>query len=455
MKKIYYLKSSLFIAFSFLILLMASCKKDKPSETLAAPVISYTPATVSYIDETTITPLTPTNTGGAVSSYSINTPLPAGLLFDTTTGIISGTPTTLSSATTYKITATNATGSVTTSIVLTVNPVAPTGLGLYEADSSIYKVLIVAVSKIGTQTFDYGLVFDTGSGGMVIDASGILPASMITSSGFNFSGDSTVVNGITITNQVDSIEYGADSATFSTVYGNLAYAAITTGDQGENVVVKRLPFFIYYKAVDANGKTYGAHEFDVFGVNEEYDVTFANNAYITSPFVYFTPGAGLTRGFKMAALGATNFSYDGTYAPGVVSLGLTPTDVSSLSGFTMSQLYYYAGDGYAPIIPATITYGSKHFSTDVLFDTGTEPYSFIEDPTFNGNTTLLPVNTSVSVSTTSGFSLNYTTTATENLTYVENPNISGGNISIIGLEYFLNNEYMLNFDSHKLGLKVN
>ena len=135
-----------------------------------------------------------------------------------------------------------------------VTPVAtPTSLGLYETDSSIYKLLLIAVSNIGTQPVDYGLIYDTGSGGMVFDASGILPASMITSSGFNFTGDSTVVNGVTITSQTSIVEYGNDAASIDKVYGNLAYAPVTVGDQNGKIIIKRLPFFIYYKAVNASG----------------------------------------------------------------------------------------------------------------------------------------------------------------------------------------------------------
>ena len=80
----------------------------------------------------------------------------------------------------------------------------PTKFGLYEADSSIYKLVYTFVSKIGTKdvsSADYDLLFDTGSGGLVIDAHGIIPGSMISSTGISFSGDSTVVNGITIYNQ--------------------------------------------------------------------------------------------------------------------------------------------------------------------------------------------------------------------------------------------------------------
>jgi hypothetical protein len=334
----------------------------------------------------------------------------------------------------------------------------PTKFGLYEADSSIYKLLYTYVSKIGTldvTNSDYALIFDTGSGGLVIDATGILPSSMITSTGFNFTGDSTVVNGITIYNQKSTIEYGDDVSTTDKVYGNLAYASVTLGDENGNIVIKRLPFFLYYKAVDGSGNKYAAHEFDVLGVSPEYDATFANNAYITSPFSYFDPGTGLTKGFKMDAIGTNNFSLDGTYVPGVVTLGLTASDLSSSNGFIMHQLTYYPGDGYAPVIPVSLTYNNKSITTNAIFDTGTEPYSYIEDSSAADTTLLLPNNTKVSLSSTPGFSYSYTTSATDNITFVENPRVSQSNVSVISLEFFLNNEYIVDFTDHKLGLKNN
>lgn len=332
----------------------------------------------------------------------------------------------------------------------------PTKLGLYESDSSIYKLLFIGVPKIGTQTVNQYLIFDTGSGGMVIDGHEILPASMVSNTGFNFTGDSTVVNGITITNQTSTIEYGADNATTEKVYGNLAYASVTVGDQGGSITVKRLPFFLYYKGTDNAGKIENNGAFDIFGVNSEYDVTFANGAYVASPFSYFEPGTGLTKGFKMAALGTNNFSTKGTFVPNVLTLGLTSSDLSSSSGFTMHPLTVNSGYGYSVAISSGFTYGSKSVtSAFTVFDTGTEPYTYLEDKTAARNRVLLPSATAVSITTGSNFNFSYNTSTTDYLTYVENPASSGSDISIISLEYFLNNEYLLDYDNHKLGLKNN
>lgn len=89
---------------------------------IPAPSISYsTPDT--YVVGTAIIPDVPTNTGGA-GTYSADS-LPAGLSVDPTTGVISGTPTTVTANAFYTIRATNSTGVGTTQVEIAVNPVAP------------------------------------------------------------------------------------------------------------------------------------------------------------------------------------------------------------------------------------------------------------------------------------------------------------------------------------------
>jgi sugar lactone lactonase YvrE len=56
-----------------------------------------------------------------VGGYYLSAPLPAGLSFDNTTGIISGTPTAISPATNYTITAYNTSGSITATVSIAVN----------------------------------------------------------------------------------------------------------------------------------------------------------------------------------------------------------------------------------------------------------------------------------------------------------------------------------------------
>ena len=75
-----------------------------------------------YTKGTAISNNMPNSAGGVVETYTIDPALPAGLSFNTASGVISGTPSVLSTtATTYTVTATNSGGEDTVDIVITVN----------------------------------------------------------------------------------------------------------------------------------------------------------------------------------------------------------------------------------------------------------------------------------------------------------------------------------------------
>lgn len=85
-----------------------------------APIISY-PTPNIFFKGKTINPLAPTNTGGNIVSYAINTALPLGLTFNITTGVITGTPTAVTSTATYTVTTSNSSGSGSFDITITVD----------------------------------------------------------------------------------------------------------------------------------------------------------------------------------------------------------------------------------------------------------------------------------------------------------------------------------------------
>ncbi|MEY4278330.1 MAG: hypothetical protein RL377_334, partial [Bacteroidota bacterium] len=97
--------------------------------------LTYSSSSFTFIINTAITSIAaPTNTGGAVTSYSISPALPSGLLLNSVTGAITGTPTTVSAPTIYTITASNGFGSTTTTISITVNGFTLDKLGLTHAN---------------------------------------------------------------------------------------------------------------------------------------------------------------------------------------------------------------------------------------------------------------------------------------------------------------------------------
>jgi len=82
--------------------------------------LTYASNPASYTVGVAITPNTPSSSGGAASSYAVSPALPAGLTLNTTTGVITGTPTAAGTGT-YRVTASNAGGSTSVDLAITVS----------------------------------------------------------------------------------------------------------------------------------------------------------------------------------------------------------------------------------------------------------------------------------------------------------------------------------------------
>lgn len=86
---------------------------------LAAPAFTLSSSSETRTVNTAATGFTINSTGGDIASFAISA-TPPGMSFSTSTGALTGTPTTVASATAYTITATNASGSATRTFTLTV-----------------------------------------------------------------------------------------------------------------------------------------------------------------------------------------------------------------------------------------------------------------------------------------------------------------------------------------------
>ena len=103
--------------------------------------LAYSVNPAVYTMGMAITANTPSSGGGAVTSYSVSPSLPAGLSLNTSTGVISGTPTAVKATATYTVTAGNTAGTTTVGLVITVNAavVAPSGLA-YSVNPAVYTM---------------------------------------------------------------------------------------------------------------------------------------------------------------------------------------------------------------------------------------------------------------------------------------------------------------------------
>lgn len=272
---------------------------------------------------------------------------------------------------------------------------------------------------------------------------------MITTNGFVIPGDSVVVNGITITSQQAVISYGGVAGSISE-YGNLAYATVTIGDGNGNITTPRIPIFLYYKIIDNNNKQLSAHSADVFGVGP--GVMSPSLTKIGSPLSYFKLVNNVASGFRLSKLVTANFGNTATYTPNLLTIGLTPNDLNA-SSFVMHPLNYSALSGYLSNVAATLTYNGKNVAATMLFDTGTPSTHIIEDPAAATNTAALPANSPVSITTGQGFGYQYTTASNYNFTTVQNPSYSHDSRTIFSINFFIDNEFLIDYTNHRIGLK--
>ncbi len=141
--------------------------------------LSYTANAPTYTVGLPIAANTPTNSGGAVVSYSVSPNLPAGLSLSMTSGAISGTPSAAVAAASYTVTATNSGGSTTATLTITASAsllaTAPaTGLS-YSVPAPVYATGLpiapdgpaigpAGASYVITPTLPQGLSMDPATG---------------------------------------------------------------------------------------------------------------------------------------------------------------------------------------------------------------------------------------------------------------------------------------------------
>ena len=169
----------------------------------------YTRNTAAYTKGTTITPNAPHSTGGPVITYAISPSLPGGLAMDTTTGIISGTPTELTVAATYTVTATNTGGSASVDLTLGVNDVRPSNLayptnpGVYTKGAAISTNTPTCaggpvVSYAVAPTLPIGLALDAATGAITGTPTAITSLATYTVTATNTGGSTTVALVLTV-----------------------------------------------------------------------------------------------------------------------------------------------------------------------------------------------------------------------------------------------------------------
>ncbi len=115
------------------------------------PNIAYPIDPAVYTKGVPIAENVPSNTGGAVVSWSVSPALPAGLALSATTGVISGTPTAVAASRYYSVHATNSGGTRSIDIDITVKDVEPAGLA-YSTNPAVYTAGVAIAPNVPSST---------------------------------------------------------------------------------------------------------------------------------------------------------------------------------------------------------------------------------------------------------------------------------------------------------------
>jgi len=222
--------------------------KTKATATVTITVDAVAPSNLTYhvnpavfTKGVAIAPDSPASSGGAVVSYAVSPALPAGLALNTTSGVISGTPTAVTAKASYTVTATNSGGSTSDSLAITVDDVAPNLT--YSSNPAVYtKGLAITpdspvntggavVSYAVSRALPAGLALNATTGVISGTTTAVTAAASYTVTAANSGGSTPVSLAITVNDQPPgSLSYA--SPTLSTVQGTPATDAPTVAGGG-------------------------------------------------------------------------------------------------------------------------------------------------------------------------------------------------------------------------------
>jgi hypothetical protein len=306
---------------------------------------------------------------------------------------------------------------------------------------------------------------------------------MVADSGFVFPAGQTSItyNGITVTNVQGTRSYGTLDQTVE--HGNLGFATLTFGDAAGQVTTQTMPVFLFYSVDYVTGNGYKTPVWQGwFGVAPtDGDIEVAGSieptggygacttqststCYVVSAMKYIDYGNQVNAGFLVspAPIQTCDSATAGSCQPQpMLTVGL---DANVESGFSTTPLVCppngYVGPASIAGYPVCqqnvrVTVTASGLATGVFrgyatFDTGTAYFNFPTPAASSFPSSVAPGST-VTITTLSGF--DYAYAVDSNATTSTNVDSGGDGNSVIGIQYFTTNSFLLDFTAGIVGWK--
>ena len=233
--------------------------------TVAPSNLSYSSSTLNLTVGTAMTSLSPTVTG-IVTSYSVSPAFPGGLSLNSSTGVISGTPTSAQSAIGYVITASNTGGSSTFLVNIAVNNISPSNLRYRSSSMSLTlgSPIEPLIPVVTGDVLSYSIIPSLPSGLIFNSSTGVISGTpTLAQSSVNYTV--TASNNSGSTNYLLSIGIIAvvirDWATFTDMLDGTIRVEVKNGIWGGQAYSDRTLFFMKC----TQGQTYNSNSNSCIG----------------------------------------------------------------------------------------------------------------------------------------------------------------------------------------------
>ncbi|HTO62219.1 MAG TPA: hypothetical protein VMM15_13300 [Bradyrhizobium sp.] len=315
----------------------------------------------------------------------------------------------------------------------------------YPGNPPNIRMLYIRLLALGDRRVDQPLLFDTGSAGMTVECSVVLPANLCSESGIAIK-KTLELDGITVTTEKAVLNYGTYDE-----YGNIAMARVTIGAREQPIATAAaIPLLVRYKKVRrATGEVVGGPLWPkgTFGVSPVGGA--GPERTLTSPLMAIRPENGLRRGYYLSPIGTdwkicTNEEGN---CPEVAALHIGISE-SVRSGFKTSKWQRADAHYNFPTIDACIAWGDESVCRPTLYDTGNSTIMVAGKPRKKTETSL-GVGVDVAVTAPNHDAWKFKTTYQPEVELV--PQLP---YQIVGIRYFEANSLLFDLDAAEIGFRI-